>query len=215
MRALGWIAMVIASATAAAAFAQSVDEFMVIPGRDVPATIEGQPVALRVVSGGPDRLVLNAQAADRLGLKPALFVGRANLNVAGRREFEGRNRPADFVIGGIKHNERVLWFPAAPAQPADGTIGPWALRHNRVTFEFGTPDPAAVRHDFPMFGGVDSSSIAGYREPTFGMGVAFDLDDPSSYPHASAAAGAAIARAYGGSLSGPTWDVEILFGIMR
>ncbi len=217
VKAAGLIAMTIATATATAAvaLAQSPDDLTVEPGRDVPATIEGQSVMLRVLSAGPDRLVLNAQTAARLGLKPAVLVGRANLNVAGRREFEGRNRPADFIIGGIKHNERVLWFPTAPAQPADGTIGPWALRHNRVTFAFGTPDPTAVRHDFPMFGTVDTGSVAGYREATFGMGVAFDLDDPSPYPRASAAAGAAIARVYGGSLSGPTWDVEILFGIMR
>ena len=190
-------------------------ELVVEPGVDVPASVEGQPVALRVLSGGPDRLVLNPQVASRLGLKPAFFVGRANLNVAGRREFEGKNRPVDFAIAGASHKGRALWFPTAPALPADGTIGPWGLPQSRVTLNFAATDPAAVRYDFALFGGVSGSSVTGYREATFGMGVAFDLDDRSPYPRASAAAGAAIAQAYGGVLGGPTWDVEILFGIKR
>lgn len=190
-------------------------EVTVEPGVDVAASVAGKPVALRILSGGPDRLVLSPPAVARLGLKPALFVGRANLNVAGRREFEGRNRPVDFVIGGVKHHGRALWFPTAPNLPAEGTIGPWGMPQARVTFVFGKADPAAVRYDFGLFGAVDGSSVTGYREATFGMGVAFDLDDAALYPRASAAAGAAIAQAYGGLLSGPTWDVEILFGIKR
>ena len=47
------------------------------------------------------------------------------------------------------------------------------------------------------------------------MGVTFDVETAEAYPVATAAAGAAIAAAYGGQLSGPSWDVEILLGIKR
>ncbi|MBX9858936.1 MAG: hypothetical protein K2Y20_05005 [Sphingomonas sp.] len=190
-------------------------ELVVRPGEAVAATIEGKPVELRIVSAGPDRLLINAATADRLGLKPAMFVGRASLNVAGRREFEGRNRPVDFGVGGVAQKGRALWFPAAPPVPGDGTIGPWGLKQSRVTLVFGADDPSAQRSDFPLFGSASNGSVTGYREESFGLYAAFDLDDSSEYPVASAAAGAAIAKVYGGQLSGPSWDVELLFGIKR
>lgn len=206
---------VLAGATAARADPPVASEIVAQPGTAIDATIEGQPVTLRVLAGGPDRLVLNAASAERLGLKPAMLVGRANLSVAGRREFSGKNRPVDFTVGGIKHNARALWFPDAPPVPGDGTIGPWGLPQSRVTLVFGSADAAATRTDFPLLGGINGSSVTGYREATFGLFFAFDLDDPTPYPIASAAAGAAIASAYGGTVSGPSWDVEILFGIKR
>lgn len=190
-------------------------ELVARPGEAVAATIEGKPVELRIVSAGPDRLLINAATADRLGLKPAMFVGRASLNVAGRREFEGKNRPVDFSVGGVAQKGRALWFPAAPPVAGDGTIGPWGLAQSRVTLLFGVSDPSAQRSDFPLLGSANNGSVTGYREESFGLFAAFDLDDPSEYPVASAAAGAAIAKAYGGQLGGPSWDVEILFGIKR
>lgn len=211
-----FFAVTLVNASSAAASDQPTDDEIVVqPGVDVAATVEGQPLSLRILSGGPDRLVLDARSAARLRLKPALFVGRASLNVAGRREFVGRNRPVELMIGGASHKTRALWFPQAPAMPADGTIGPWGLPQKRVTLTFGEADTAAIRTEFPLLGGVDSSSVTGYREATFGMYLGFDLDDRSQLPRASAAAGAAIARVYGGTLSGATWDVEIAFGIKR
>lgn len=190
-------------------------ELVAVPGAPVEATIEGKPVALRVLSAGPDRLVLNAASAARLGLKPAVLFGRADLNVAGRREFKGNNRPVDFTVAGARHKGRAFWFADAPPGAGDGTIGPWALPQQRVTLAFGASDPAAVRTDFPLLGDISGGSVTGYREATFGLYFAFDLDDAQQYPIASAAAGAAIAKAYGGALSGPSWDVELLFGIKR
>lgn len=190
-------------------------ELIAQPGELIAATIEGMPARLRIVSGGPDRLVLNADYVAQSGIKPAPILSNANLDIAGKRAFKGKNRPLDFVIGGLAHKGRAFWFFEAPPLPGNGSIGPWALPQSRVTLEFGTTDDNHQRHDFPLFGGINSSSFTGYKEESFGMAVGFDLDDPSAHPIASAAAGAAIAQAYGGSLSGATWDVEILLGVKR
>ena len=190
-------------------------ELTVRPGEVVAATVEGAPAAIRVLSGGPDRLILDADYVARRGIKPAPFLGRGNLNVAGRREFKGWNRPLDFTINGVRQKGRAFWFAGAPSIEGDGTIGPWALPQARVTLLFGAADPRAQRQDFPLFGDISSSSFTGYQETTFGMGVSFDLDDMAQYPVASAAAGAAIAKAYGGQLSGPSWDIDLLLGVKR
>lgn len=185
------------------------------PGELIAATIEGAPAQLRVVSGGPDRLVLNADYVERSGIKPAPLMGSANLNIAGKRAFKGKNRPLDFTIAGLAHKGRAFWFFEAPPAPGDGTIGPWALPQSRIIFDFGATDAASQRHDFPLFGNINAASVTVYKETTFGMVVQFDLDDPTPVPIASAAAGAAIARVHGGTLSGATWDVEILLGVKR
>jgi len=190
-------------------------ELVVQPGDLIPATVEGTSAQLRVLSGGPDRLVLNVDYIARTGIKPAPIAGNANLNIAGRRVFKGKNRPLDFVVGGMVQKGRAFWFFDTPPVLGDGTIGPWALPQSRVTLQFGTTDPASQRHDFPLLGNINASSVTGYKEATFGVYVGFDLDDPADYPMASAAAGAAIARAYGGTLSGATLDVEILLGVKR
>lgn len=208
------VAVALGAATIAAA-PPAPDEITAAPGQLVQSMIEGKPAMLRILSAGPDRLILNAASADQLGLKPALLMGRANLNVAGRREFEGRNRPVDFTIGDLAAKGRVFWFPAAPLVPGDGTIGPFGLPHARVNLVLGSADPAATRFDFPLLGDVSNGSFTTYEEQAFGFYMAFDLDDAGQYPIASAAAGAAIAKFYGGQLSGASWDVDILFGIKR
>lgn len=216
--ALGSVALMLATPAAAERGDNpaGVQELVVAPETLVDATLEGKPVKLAILSGGPDRLIVNAATVDRIGLKPALFVGRANLNVAGRREFEGRNRPVAFAVAGVRHKARALWFPQAPPGRGDGSIGPWGLAQPRVTFEFGAIRGAAEqRSDFPLFGNINNYSLTVYREGTFGTIVEFDLGSTSPYPVASAAAGAAIAQAYGGALSGPSWDIEIFFGIKR
>ncbi len=203
------------SASASASDPPAAAELVARPGELVAATIEGAPAQLRVVSGGPDRLVLNPDYVARAGITPAPIAGSANLTIAGRRAFKGKNRPLDFVIGGVAQKGRAFWFADAPPLPGDGSIGPWALPQSRVTLAFGDTNTVSKRHDFPLLGGINSSSATGYQEASFGLYIGFDLDDPIAYPVASAAAGAAIARVYGGTLSGATWDIEILLGVMR
>ncbi len=195
--------------------APAATELVVRPGELVAASVEGLPARIRVVSGGPDRLFLNAEYVARSGIKPAPFIGNGSLNIAGRRAFKAKNRPLDFVIGGMAQKNRAFWILDAPAVPGDGTIGPWALPQSRVTLQFGDTDATSQRHDFPLLGNINSQSLTGYKEASFGVVISFDLEDKGAYPVASAAAGAAIARAYGGTLSGASWDVEILLGVMR
>lgn len=212
---LGGVVAMTPPAAALADDAPTPSELIARPGELIATTIEQTAAQLRIVSGGPDRLLLNADFVVQSGIRPAPILGNANLNIAGKRAFKGKNRPLDFTIAGRAHKGRAFWFFDAPAVPGDGTVGPWALPQSRVTLQFGTTDSSSQRHDFPLFGGINSSSVTGYKEENFGMAIGFDLDDPSPYPIASAAAGAAIARAYGGILSGATWDVEILLGVKR
>lgn len=209
------LGFVVLGANAAPTQEAVVSEIVVRPGEPVPASVEGVQATMRVLSAGPDRLLLDPEFVARTGISAASIFGNANLNVAGRREFKGKNRPLSFVVGGVPHKGRAFWFADAPGIDGDATIGPWAMPQPRVTMLFGASGPSDKRYDFPLFGQINSSSLTIYREASFGTAVGFDLDDSQPYPVASAATGAAIAKAYGGQLSGASWDIEILMGVKR
>lgn len=190
-------------------------EITVAPNTLTDALIEGKPVKLLVRAGGPDRLILNPETVARLAVKRAALFGNASFSVAGRREFRGENRPLDFEVAGQKHKGRAFWFTDAPAQPGDGSIGPLALPQQRVRFALAAPAPGEQTFSFPYYGEINGQSLTGLSLGDVRMGVGFDLEETGGYPIASAAAGAAIARTNGGTLSGASWDVEIIFGVKR
>jgi len=197
------------------AAAQDKAELTVRPGEPVAATIEGKPARLLIRSGAVNRLTLEPEYVAQHGIKPAPIMGKAELSVAGRREFRGHNRPLDFAIAGVAAKARAFWFEGAPASPADGAIGPMGVPQPRVTFVLAAAGAGETVSRAPLLGNQNSSSMSGYREASFGMLLTFDMDSAERFPVATAAAGAAIAKAYGGTLSGASWDVDILMGVHR
>lgn len=193
----------------------AVTELAVRPGEPIDATVEGRPARLLVGSGRIDRLTLDTDYVAANGIKPATLMGRAEVTVAGRREFKGRNRPLTFSVAGRVREARAFWFDGAPDRGADGSIGPLGLPQERVVFLLGPTDPTDVASKAPLSGNVDGSGFVGFRVGDGGMAVTFDVEDGERYPVASAAAGALIARTFGGQVSGPSWDVEILMGVKR
>ncbi|MBX9796119.1 hypothetical protein [Sphingomonas sp.] len=191
-------------------------ELTTTPGALVEAEVEGKPVRLQLRAGGPDRLILNGETVARLGIKRADFFGSASFSVAGRREFKGESRPLDFVIGGMKQKGRAFWFTDAPPQTGDGSIGPLALPQARLRFDLGPAAADQKLYAFPYYGAINGQSLTAHElSPGLRMGVSFDLEETGPYPIASAAAGAVIANDHGGTVSGASWDVEIIFGVKR
>jgi len=189
-------------------------ELVVRPGELVDAKIEKTPARLHVASGRVDRLTLAEAFVAKIGVKPGLLFGKSVLSVAGRQEFTGYNRPLNVSIGGISRKSRAFWLIGA-AIPAEGQIGPWSLPQTRVTFRLRPSDAGMSALQVPLLGSADTQSLTGFSEQGYSMGVLFDLDSDGAVPVASAAAGAAIAKNHGGTLSGASWDVEILFGVKR
>ncbi|MFA5989212.1 MAG: hypothetical protein WC803_06340 [Sphingomonas sp.] len=181
----------------------------------VPSSIDGHPARLKVGSYGLDRLVLNLDFVKKNGLKSAPLFGSATLSLAGHNEFKGKNRPLSYQVAGVAQKGRAAWFFGAPPSEGDGRIGPWAMPQARVSFALNPPALGEVSHVFPLFGDANTSSVTGYEEAAFAMAVAFDVDADSAYPLASAAIGAALARVYGGALSGESWQVPVVMGIKR
>ncbi len=183
--------------------------------KPLPALIEGQAAQLEVVSGFVDRLTLNPEFVAKHGIKPATLMGNADVNFWGKREIKGKNRPISYEIGGAKEKGRAFWFFDVPQSNMDGRIGPFAIPYDIVVIRLSAPTPDEKTHSLFYFGDVSNGSNGGHVDPTFRTTVNFAVEKRSPYPLASAATGAAIAAAYGGTLSGDVWEEEIAFGVKR
>ncbi len=202
--------------TASVAMAQTAPtELVVRPGEPVAATVEGKPVRLIVGSGRIDRLALDSDYVAANGIKPALIMGRAEVTVAGRREFKGRNRPLTFSVAGLSRKGRAFWFDEAPDSGVDGHIGPFGLPQDRVTFLLGPADPRHAVERAPLSGDISGSGAIGFGLGGRGIAIVFDVESDEAYPIASAATGALLARLLDGTVSGASWDVEVLMGVRR
>ncbi|MBX9813857.1 MAG: hypothetical protein A4S12_05250 [Proteobacteria bacterium SG_bin5] len=191
------------------------DELMVRADDWVPATIEGQPVRLRVDSAGLSRLVLSLAAVERLDIKPAPLFGKASLQLAGRKASAGFNRPLDFAIDGRATKGRGFWLKAADLGDAEARIGPWGVPQARVVFALPGPSDGAQSYRFPLGGALNSVAVALVSFNGQPVPLSFEAGGDRALPLVSAALGAMLAQAYDGHVSGASWDEPILVGITR
>ncbi|OSZ72300.1 hypothetical protein CAP39_02835 [Sphingomonas sp. IBVSS1] len=180
----------------------------------IAASINGQPVNLSLATGAVDRITLNGGTVARLGLKPAGLMGRANVRIGRTGVLSGRNTPAGVTMLGQTFNQRVFWFDGAAAIAEDGSIGPMALPHDRVTIVL-KPGESGSDWVLPLFGGLNSGANGGVSGKGYGFGLSVDVRARMALPLASAAVGADLAAALGGRLEGEAWQEEIFMGVRR
>ena len=187
--------------------------FEIRSGDRVPVTLNGETLQVALTTANVDKLVVNAAIIARFGIAPATLMGRAVVKIGPTTVLRGRNRPIDHSVAGAPTGDRILWFEGVDKPGADGSIGPWSIPHDRVAIRL--PGAGSTPYVFPLFGDKDSLSVSRVVTADYGFGLDFGIESPSLYPVASAAAGAAIARALGGVASPETWDEEVLLGIAR
>ncbi len=188
---------------------------MVVPAdQPIMAQIGGQPVQLQLRTGSIDRLTLNPPVAARLGLKPATIMGKANLNIGGKRVLRGRNTVAKGQLAGAPFKGRVIWFEGATPLPGDGAVGPMVLPAPQVVVNLGQVADVKA-HNFPLVGDQNSTSHAVVRGDDYAFLMTLGVEQQARLPIASAATGADLAAALGGRLEGAPWQEEILLGVTR
>lgn len=209
---IGWaIAAALALAAQSVVAQDSVLE--VDPDKLIAVEINGAKLDIVLQTGATDRLTLHPQTVERLAIKPATFFGKVSAKIGGVKVLTGRNRPMTFTIEGVRHKARVIWFEGATGGTGDGSIGPWAIPRDQVAIRLG--GTATTPHIFPLYGSISSAGYTAASHDGGAMGVLFAVEHKGPYPIATAAAGAAIARAYDGVATGEVWDEPIALGIER
>ena len=177
----------------------------------IEATINGQPVRLRVDPATSGYIVLNAATVQRLGLRRSLIRSATRI---GPVRLTGGSKVVEVSIGGVTGDRRVVWLEDRPAvADADGAIGPADMHYERVTFALGAPRAGEAAFALPM---QFERSMGLYLPLTLGgeeMRFKFSLLKADTM--ATAGAGAHLASLQGGGWTGEARDQIIHYGVVR
>lgn len=176
----------------------------------IDATINGQPVRLRVDPETSGYVILNPEAVARIGLRRSMLGSRTQI---GPVRLTGSSKVAQVSIGGVSGERRVVWIDRPAVEGADGLIGPADMPYDRVTFTLGATRGGEAAFVVPM-----------EFERSFGLYVPLTLGEHSfrfqfslMKPHslATAGAGAALASLHEGAWTSEALDQMIEFGVVR
>lgn len=176
----------------------------------IDASVNGQPVRLRVDPETSGYVILNPAAVARLGLRRSMIGSRTRI---GPVRLTGSSKVAMVSIGGVAGNRRVVWIDRPAIEGADGLIGPADMPYERVTFAIGVPRPGETAFDLAL---EFARSFGLYYPLTLGgraFRFQFSLMKPDSL--ATAGAGAELATLYGGGWAGEARDQMIEFAVVR
>lgn len=176
----------------------------------VTATINGQPVRLRVDPETSGYIILNPETVARIGLRRSMLGSRTRI---GPVRLTGSSKVAEVALGGVTGDRRIVWIDRPAILGADGLIGPADMPYDRVTFAIAAPRAGETAFVLPL---LFERSFGLYFPLTLGdrnFRFQFSLMKPDSL--ATAGAGAALAALYGGAWSGEARDQMIEFGVVR
>lgn len=176
----------------------------------IDATINGQPVRLRVDPEASGYIVLNPAAAARLGLRRSMLGSRTRI---GPVRLDGSSKVANVSIGGVAGNRRLVWIDRPVIDGADGVIGPADMPYDRVTFSIAAPRAGETVFEMPMEFARGFGLYLPLRLGERDFRFQFSLMKP--YSLATAGAGAELASLYGGSWAGDALDQIIEFDVAR
>jgi hypothetical protein len=203
---LGCLALLILSRPAFAAdlVVRAADDYL------IDATINGQPVRLRVDPETSGYVVLNQDTATRLGLRPSLIRSQTRI---GPVRLTGWSRVAELSIGEWTGRRRTVWLDREAAAGADGLIGPADMHYDRVTFEIAPPRPGERTVELPLEFERGFGLFHPLRIGDQVVRFQFSTSKPATL--ATAGAGAHLAASLDGAWTGEARDALIEFGVVR
>jgi hypothetical protein len=176
----------------------------------VDATINGVPVRLRVDPETSGFIILNGDAAKRIGLRRSMIGAQG---VVGPIRVKASTKVARVALGGVTGRRRVVFSDALATQGADGLIGPADMPFDRVTFRLRAPAAGEGAVALPM---KWERSFGLFYPMTIGdQVVRFRFSTLRSDNVATAAAGAVIAATHQGVWSGAPGEQLIKYGVVR
>ena len=171
--------------------------------------VNGKPVRLRVETGYAG-IVLNPEAAARVGLKPSIFENDIRV---GPVRVQGESSVAAVTLGSSQHERRLVWFDRPITSVADGIINIADLPYERVTLQLRAAGPAEVATVLPMspeiFWNLTYIQQVGNRK----IAVRFLLEAPETL--LTAAAGAHLAETHSGKWGGDAFQHPISLQVSR
>ncbi len=185
--------------------------------------INGRSVAVRVGPGRSSILhILSQDAVPLFGPLAAQFARRGDWPGAQRATerigpitVTGHRAPANLAFPFGNRTAPVEWFGREDAGMTAGQVGPFGIPATVVQFRLRAPQPDEHAITLPLDEEANGWGIASTSLFIDGAQVRFAFAPHFSASIASAAAGSAIARAYGGRFTGLPEPVAISHGVNR
>lgn len=183
---------------------------IIAPDRVVTGAVNGQPARFRMQANGTSTLVLNPDAAARLGLRGGWIKVGAKV---GPVLVRGQTAVTRYAVVGHDQRKRVGWFERPTAPGFDGDLGPASVPHPVVVFQLRPPVAGERPVVLPLadmgLRGLGTSLTIGGQT----IFVTWALDRRDSV--ATAAAGAVLAPPLGGQFVGAPGRATFAFGVER
>jgi len=176
----------------------------------IDATINGQPVRLRVDPETSGYIILNPAAVQRLGLRRSMLGSRTQI---GPVRLTGSSKVAEVSLGGVTGDRRLVWIDRPAVDGADGLIGPADMPYDQVTFRIGAPRAGEVAAELPLQ--FERSYGLFYPLRLGEHEILFQFTFTKAETMATGGAGAHLAALNGGSWAGEARDQVIDFGVVR
>lgn len=176
----------------------------------IDATVNGQPVHLRVDPEAPGYIILNPSTVRRLGLPRSMSSSETRI---GPVRLTGSSKVAQIAIGGVTAKRRLVWIDREAVAGADGLISPSDLPFDHVTFAIRAPRHGEGMFQLPLLFQRGSGLYFPLRVGRAIVPIHFSLLKPDGM--ATAATGALLAEASGGSWAGEARSEVIDFGVAR
>ena len=174
------------------------------------AAINGHPVRLLVDPAASGDLVINPDAAKRAKLSPS------NMPITGYIgpvQVRGSWKKANLKVGSSRTPAVVTWYERPVTQLADGIVSPGALPFDEVHLLLGPARPTSSKVSVPVRFSIDFGLAEVQPVPKSELLVRYSLSSPDTI--ATAAAGAVLARRFGGSWAGDVSSARMKLGISR
>jgi hypothetical protein len=180
-------------------------------GHIVLTRINGHQVRLRVDPETSGFIILNGEAAQRIGLRPSM-IG-VSTDIGPVRVFGNTKVARVSVAGSREGNRRLAWTNRVAAAGADGLIGPADMPFDKVVLGLREPVDGEQSVELPMEfkrspGLFHSVNIAG-------TAVSFLISTTRPDSISTAAAGALLAERHGGAWSGEPGEQMIKYEVVR
>lgn len=176
----------------------------------IAATVNGHPLTLIVDPAASGDLVINPDAARRAKLSPSTMPITGYI---GPVKVRGSWKKANLKVAGQRTPAIVTWYEQPVTRLADGIVSPGALPFEEVRLLLGPQRPASASFSVPVEFSTDYGLSEVQPLPKAQLLVRYSLSSPDSI--ATAAAGAVLARRFGGSWAGDVASARMKLGIER
>jgi len=204
-------ALVAAGHASAKPAAEAQSELALRVGETVAVTINEQPVRIRIEPDAISVPTMNADAAQRLKLKPSMI---GYIYVIGPERIGFRTDNVPYRLGKAAFKRRTAFSDRQLADGADGVAGPATFPFGRTVLTLRDSQPGDRAITFPLDDEMGRSQT-GTRIDVGGRPIYVAFSFARAESLVTATGGKWIADANGGRFDGAPREAPILYGVSR